>query len=91
MTVLWRYTGSMTISVQGAGALYTLIVLITVVIAVHLFKLIRLGLRMRKHLPAEEPKKDPPAAPEPVYYIVEKKKKRTKSSYSDPKRISFKD
>ena len=85
-----RYNRGMTISVQGAGVLYTLAVFLLCVIVVHAVKLIRLGLRARKNLPDRQPNPEQPT-PEPVYYIVEKKKKRPKPSYSDPKRFTFKD
>lgn len=66
---------------------------------VHTARLVRFGQKYRKlqNPPPREEKKEPPApekkAPpptgEPVYYIVERKK-RTKSTFSEPKRIDFK-
>ena len=74
------------LSVQGLGAVCTVILLFIV----HIFKLARIGYRARKNLPPTPPKPEEPK-PEPVYYIVEKKKKRAKASYSEPRRIDFKE
>ncbi len=86
-----RYNGGMNLlSVQGTGAIYTVLTFLICIVVVHVLRLARIGYRTRaKKLPPEEPKPSPPE-PEPVYYIVEKKKKRAKAEYSDPKRISFK-
>ncbi len=75
---------------QWLGGLYALLILIGCFLAVHIFLLARYGYRARKNLPKEKPERPAPT-PEPVYYIVEKKKKRARSTYSAPKRISFKD
>lgn len=78
------------LSVQGQGALYTVLVLIIVIIVVHGIKLARIGYRsLRKKLPPEPPPKEK-NEPEPVYFLVERKKKRVRSEYSEPKRINFK-
>ncbi len=77
-------------SVQLLGAVYSAILLFLCFLGVHIFKLARIGYRAGKKLPPEKPK--PPEEKkeaEPVYYIVEKKKKRAKTSYSEPKRITF--
>ena len=69
----------------------------------HLARLVSFGQKYRKQNaktanPPPAPPKDPPAeqkkqapsqANEPIYYIVERKK-RTKSTFSEPKRINFK-
>lgn len=81
------------LSVQGQGALWTIVLLLLCIIAVHGGKLAKIGYRtLRKKLPPEPPKKPEPAPPEPVYYIVERKKKRsrTKAEYSEPRQIKFK-
>ena len=78
------------LSVQGQGALYTVLVLIIVIIVVHGIKLARIGYRsLGKKLPPEPPPKEKDE-PEPVYFLVERKKKRVRSEYSEPKRINFK-
>lgn len=78
------------LSVQGQGALYTVLVLIIVIIVVHGIKLARIGHRsLGKKLPPEPPPKEK-NEPEPVYFLVERKKKRVRSEYSEPKRINFK-
>ncbi len=78
------------LSVQGQGALYTVLVLIIVIIVVHGIKLARIGYRsLGKKLPPEPPPKEK-NEPEPVYFLVERKKKRVRSEYSEPKRINFK-
>ena len=67
---------------------------------VHTARLVQFGQRYRKqqNAPSEPPKpqptpppekKAPPSTGEPVYYIVERKR-RTKSTFSEPKRIDFK-
>ena len=78
------------LSVQGQGALYTVLVLIIVIIVVHGITLARIGYRsLGKKLPPEPPPKEK-NEPEPVYFLVERKKKRVRSEYSEPKRINFK-
>ena len=78
------------LSVQGQGALYTVLVLIIVIIVVHGIKLARIGYRsLGKKLPPEPPPKEK-NEPEPVYFLVERKKKRVRSEYSEPKRINYK-
>ena len=78
------------LSVQGQGALYTVLVLIIVIIVVHGIKLARIGYRsLGKKLPPEPPPKEK-NEPEPVYFLVERKKKRARAEYSAPKRIDFK-
>lgn len=78
------------LSVQGQGAMYTVLVLIIVIIVVHGIKLARIGYRsLGKKLPPEPPPKEK-NEPEPVYFLVERKKKRVRSEYSEPKRINFK-
>ncbi len=84
------YHAGMTISMQGAGALYTVLLFVLIVLFVIFGKFARRGMRTKKPS-APPPEKKPPADAEPVYYIVEKKKKRAKASYSDPRRISFQD
>ena len=62
------------LSVQGQGALYTVLVLIIVIIVVHGIKLARIGYRsLGKKLPPEPPPKEK-NEPEPVYFLVERKK-----------------
>ncbi len=78
------------LSIQGLGAVCTVILLFICFTLVHIFKLARIGYRARKNLPPTPPKPEEPK-PEPVYYIVEKKKKRAKASYSEPRRIDFKE
>ena len=78
------------LSVQGQGAMYTVLVLIIVIIVVHGIKLARIGYRsLGKKLPPEPPPKEKNER-EPVYFLVERKKKRVRSEYSEPKRINFK-
>ena len=78
------------LSVQGQGALYTVLVLIIVIIVVHGINLARIGYRsLGKKLPPEPQPKEK-NEPEPVYFLVERKKKRVRSEYSEPKRINFK-
>ena len=78
------------LSVQGQGALYTVLVLIIVIIVVHGIKLARIGYRsLGKKLPPEPPPKEK-NEPEPVYFLVERKKKRVRSEYPEPKRSNFK-
>ncbi len=77
------------LSVQGQGAVFTVLLFLLCVIAVHGAKLAKIGYRtLKKKLPPDPPKK-PETKPEPVYFIVEKKKKRAKAEYSEPKRIKF--
>ncbi len=78
------------LSIQGRGAVYAILLLILCFTLVHIFKLARIGYRARRDLPPTPPKTEAPR-PEPVYYIVEKKKKRAKASYSEPRRIDFKE
>lgn len=78
------------LSVQGQGALYTVILLLACIVIVHAIKLARIGYRtLGKKLPPAPPPKEK-EEPEPVYFLVERKKKRTKAEYSEPKRINFK-
>ena len=74
---------------QWLGGLYALLLLFACFLAVHIYMLARYGYRARKDLPKDKPEKPLPKEAEPVYYIVEKKKKRARASYSEPKRISF--
>lgn len=80
------------LATQAQGALYAILIFLACVAVVHGYKLAKIGWRsLHKKLPPEKPKKKE-KAPEPVYYIVEKKKKRstkTKTEYSEPKRIKF--
>lgn len=96
MTFSVRYTARMTLfsfdallTVQGRGALYAALLLAACLAAVHLFRLVRLGLSLlgKKQPKAPDGEKKPP---EPVYYLVERKKKRPRSEYSEPRRIDFK-
>lgn len=78
------------LTVQGQGALYTVLLFLIVVIVVHGIKLLRIGYRsLGKKLPPAPPPKEK-EEPEPVYYLVERKKKRTRTEYSEPRRIHFK-
>lgn len=84
----------MNLSVQGFGALYTVLLFLLCVIVIHGIKLAKIGYRtMRKKLPPDPPPKeeDKKEHAEPVYYIVERKKKRarTKTEYGKPKEIKF--
>lgn len=78
------------LSIQAFGALYTAVLFLICAIAVHAFRLARVGYRSMKKKPPEKKAEPAPEKTEPVYYIVERKKKRPKSEYSDPKRIQFK-
>ena len=93
MTEKIGYNHGMNVSVQGLGALYTLLLLLLCVILIHGYKLAKIGYRtMRKKLPPEPPPKEQPEKEhaEPIYYIVErKKKKRAKTEYEPPKEIRF--
>ena len=63
------------LSVQGQGALYTVLLFLIVVIVVHGIKLVRIGYRsLGKKLPPAPPPKEK-EEPEPVYFLVERKKK----------------
>lgn len=90
MTKYFGYDKCMNLlSVQGQGAVFTVVLFLLCVIAVHGAKLAKIGYRtVKKKLPPEPPKKTEPK-PDPVYFIVEKKKKRTKTEYSEPKEIKF--
>ena len=84
------YNGGMLLSVQGEGAVWTVLLFLICVIVVHGVKLAKIGYRtLVKKLPPAPPK-EPEKKSEPVYYIVEKKKKRARAEYSEPKRIQFK-
>ncbi len=76
------------LSVQGQGALYSVLLFVLCMLVVHGIKLSVIGYRMGKKLPPSPPPKEE-KKPEPVYYLVEKKTKRKKSEYSSPKRIEF--
>ncbi len=77
------------LSIQGEGALYTLLILFVCILAVHGYKLAKLGWRtFHKKLPPQKPRKKT-NTPEPIYYLVERKKTRSKKEYSEPKRIKF--
>ena len=77
------------LSVQGTGALWTIVLFLLCIVIVHAVRLALLGYRtLGKKLPPSPPPKQPEA--EPVYYIVERKKKRVKSEFTDPKRFQFK-
>ncbi len=91
MTEFVFYNGRMLLlSVQGQGCLYALLLFLGCVAAVALLQLALIGYRTKyKKLPAQKPKK-PKREKEPVYFIVERKKKRSKTEYSEPKRIQFK-
>ncbi len=88
------------LSPQAAlGGLCIFLLFLFCFFSVHLVKLAKRGLEASK-LPEEkrsEPEKKVESEkkatpPEPVYYIVErKKKKRPSTSYSEPKKISFKE
>ena len=96
-----RYNNRMNIlSVPGQGLIYTVIIFLFCVIAVHGVLLAKIGYKsLHKKIPPEKPKEEktkspqkpkPEKDPEPVYFIVEKKKKRAKSEYSAPREIKFK-
>lgn len=78
------------LSVQAQGVLYTVCLFLICAIAVHGFKLARIGYKtLRKKTPEPPPKSEKPPQ-EPVYFIVERKKKRPKSEYTEPRRFQFK-
>ncbi len=77
------------LSVQGLGALYSILLFVLCVLLVHGIKLALIGYRVgKKQLPPSPPPKEE-KKPEPVYFIVEKKTKRKKTEYTAPKRIDF--
>lgn len=75
------------------GILYLILTFLFCFCAVHVFKLAYVGFLSfykKQEEPTPEPKKEKKEKkPEPVYYIVEKKRAR-KSTYSEPKEITFK-
>ncbi len=81
------------LSVQAAGAFWTVFLFAMCFFFVHLFRLAHMGYHAGRRFQKEEEKEPEESTEakhaEPVYYIVEKKKKRTKASYSEPKRIKF--
>jgi hypothetical protein len=84
------------LSVHAFGFLWLVVLFAVCFLAVHTFRLARLGRKYQKqrnHTPppntAQEKKTPPQSEGEPIYYIVERKR-RAKSSYSEPKRIHFK-
>ncbi len=82
------------LSVFPVGALSLILLFALCFLLIHTIKLIKLGWlsqRKREETQKKEEEKAPAqsSAQEPVYYIVERKR-RTKSSYSEPKRIRFK-
>lgn len=80
----------LSVSPQAQGFLWTVLIFLFCVIAVHGVKLAVIGFRsLHKNLPEEPPQK-PESKPEPVYFIVERKKKRAKSEYSEPREVKFK-
>ncbi|MBR7186817.1 MAG: hypothetical protein IKD43_04975 [Clostridia bacterium] len=93
MTKRLCYHASMILlSVQWMGALYAAMIFAICFLAVHFFKLAKMGyLAYRIPQKKEEEREPKEEKPEPVYYIEEKKKKRAKATYSEPKRIHFKD
>lgn len=72
------------------GILYLFLTFLFCFILVVIIKLIYLGIISLKKPAVQEEKKPTPPKAEPVYYIVEKKRSR-KASYSEPKKIEFKD
>lgn len=73
------------------GILYLFLTFLFCFILVACVKLIYAGIiSLKKPEACEETKKPTPPKTEPVYYIVEKKRSR-KASYSQPKKIEFKD
>ena len=90
MTKRMCYHAGMLLSVQGLGALYSVLALLICVLVVFGFRLARISWRsLYKKLPPEAPPKAEKPA-EPVYFLVERKKKRARAEYSAPKRIDFK-
>lgn len=71
------------------GILYLFLTFLFCFILVVTIKLIYLGIISLKKPAAQEEKPTPPKA-EPVYYIVERKRSK-KTTYSEPKKIEFKD
>lgn len=76
----------------ATGLLYTLLLFLCCFGAVHLVKLAKIGRDSLKPARKEDEKEEKPTKekPKPVYYIVEKKRAR-KSSYTQPREITFSD
>lgn len=83
MTERTRYNGYMLLSVQTQGAVWCLLAMLVVFLAVHALRLVFLVRALLSKKPPPEKK------PDPVYFIVERKKKRPKKEFSEPKEISF--
>lgn len=62
----------------------------------HLFKLAKYGWEKvqeppNKQTPPQKPQEKAPAKEqEPIYYVIERKRKKPKTTYSEPKQITFK-
>lgn len=79
------------LSSQSAGIGYAAILLLMCIVAVHGFRLAKIGYRsLKKKLPPSPPPKQEKKQ-EPVYFIVERRKKRSRAEYSEPKRIDFRE
>ena len=97
-TNVLRYTVGMNclLSTAALGVVWLTLLFGACFLCVHILKLAKLGREYQKErqlkaqTPPEPQKTAPPANEgEPVYYIVEKKR-RSKSSFTEPKRIHFK-
>lgn len=96
-TVL-MFTSVLLISAPLKGSLLFILFFLLSFVGVHLTKLVRFGwknVQPKKQTPAPKPQESPKEqAPtktqEPVYYVIERKRKKPKTTYSEPRQITFK-
>ena len=78
------------------GFFISLLLFAVCFLSVHLFKLARYGWEEVQEEPQKEtqPEKPQEKAPakeqEPIYYVIERKRKKPKTTYSEPRQITFK-
>lgn len=85
----------------ATGFLWFLLLFVFTFGLVHIAKLVSLGWKQTQTKPQpnknenkeqkQKPEEKAPAKPqEPIYYVIERKRKKPKTSYTEPKQITFK-
>ena len=96
MKIFWNV---LLISSGAKGGLWFFFLFFLCFLGIHAFRLVKLGWTelqpSKKPTPTPKPEPKPqekaPAKPqEPIYYVIERKRKKPKTTYSEPRQITFK-
>ena len=83
------------LSSGGIGFLLTILLFLLCFSGVHLLLWAKFGIENnhpKKEIPQEKTQEKAPAKEqEPIYYVIERKRKKPKTTYSEPRQITFKE